>query len=108
MWIKNTITNQKSREEILRLFEEFGITDKLDARTDHLSYGQQQRVALIRSLCQPFSFILLDEPISHLDDKNSDIMRDVVLREARAQGAGVIATSIGKHMNIDYDLCLNL
>ena len=108
VWIKNSITNLKSREEILRLFEEFGIADKLDARTDHLSYGQQQRVALIRALCQPFSFILLDEPISHLDDKNSDIMRDVVLREARAQGAGVIATSIGKHMNIDYDLCLNL
>ena len=52
--------------------------------------------------------MLLDEPISHLDDKNSDIMRDVILREAQKQGAGVIATSIGKHMNIDYDLCLNL
>ena len=108
VWIKNSITNFKSREEIVRLFEEFGIADKLDARTAHLSYGQQQRVALIRALCQPFSFILLDEPISHLDDKNSDIMRDIVLREANAQGAGVIATSIGKHMNIDYDLCLNL
>lgn len=108
VWIKNSITNFKSREEIIHLFEELGIADKLDTRTSHLSYGQQQRVALIRALCQPFSFLLLDEPISHLDDKNSDIMRDVILREVRAQGAGVIATSIGKHMNIDYDLCLNL
>lgn len=108
VWIKNSITNFKKRDEIVRLFEELGIADKLDARTSHLSYGQQQRVALIRALCQPFSFLLLDEPISHLDDKNSDIMRDVILREAKAQGAGVIATSIGKHMNIDYDLCLNL
>ena len=108
VWIKNSITNFKKRDEIVRLFEELGIADKLDARTCHLSYGQQQRVALIRALCQPFSFLLLDEPISHLDDKNSDIMRDVILREAKAQGAGVIATSIGKHMNIDYDLCLNL
>ena len=108
VWIKNSITNYKSREEIVRLFEELGIADKLNSRTDRLSYGQQQRVALIRALCQPFSFLLLDEPISHLDDKNSDIMRDVILREAKSQGAGVIATSIGKHMNIDYDLCLNL
>lgn len=108
VWIKNSITNFKSREEIERLFEELGIGDKLNARIDRMSFGQQQRVALIRSLCQPFSFLLLDEPISHLDDKNSDIMRDVILREAKAQGAGVIATSIGKHMNIDYDLCLNL
>ena len=108
VWIKNSITNHKSKEEIERLFEELGIGDKLDARIDRMSFGQQQRVALIRSLCQPFSFILLDEPISHLDDRNSDIMRDVILREAKAQGAGIIATSIGKHMNIDYDLCLNL
>ena len=108
VWIKNSITNFKSREEIIALFEELGIAEKLDVRTDRLSFGQQQRVALIRALCQPFSFLLLDEPISHLDDKNSDIMRDVILREADKQGAGVIATSIGKHMNIDYDLCLNL
>jgi ABC-type phosphate/phosphonate transport system ATPase subunit len=108
VWIKNSIANFKSREEIVALFEEFGIAEKLNVRTDHLSYGQQQRVALIRALCQPFSFLFLDEPISHLDDKNSDIMRDIILREADKQGAGVIATSIGKHMNIDYDLCLNL
>ena len=108
VWIKNSITGFKSREEIVRLFEELGIADKLDSRTDRLSYGQQQRVALIRAICQPFSFLLLDEPISHLDDKNSDIMRDVILREVDRQGAGLIATSIGKQMNIDYDLCLNL
>lgn len=108
VWIKNSITNFKSREEIIALFEELCIAEKLDIRTDRLSFGQQQRVALIRAMCQPFSFLLLDEPISHLDDKNSDIMRDVILREANKQGAGVIATSIGKHMNIDYDLCLNL
>lgn len=108
VWIKNSIANFKQRDEIVALFEELGIVDKLNSRTDRLSYGQQQRVALIRALCQPFSFLLLDEPISHLDDKNSDIMRDVILREVDKQGAGVIATSIGKHMNIDYDLCLNL
>lgn len=108
VWIKNSITGFKSREEIVALFEELGISDKLNTRTEHLSYGQQQRVALIRALCQPYSFLLLDEPISHLDDKNSDVMRDMILREAERQGAGVIATSIGKHMNINYDLCLNL
>ncbi|MBQ5924470.1 MAG: ABC transporter ATP-binding protein, partial [Alistipes sp.] len=72
------------------------------------SFGQQQRVALIRALCQPYNFILLDEPISHLDDRNSDTMRDILLREVRSNGASLIATSIGKHMNIDYDICLNL
>lgn len=106
--IKNNITNAKSHTEIVSLFEELGIVDKLHARVDHMSFGQQQRVALIRALCQPYDFILLDEPISHLDDCNSDIMRDIVVREAKQRGAGIIATSIGKHMNIDYDICLSL
>ena len=106
--IKNSITHHKSLKDIELLFEELGISDKIHSRIDRMSFGQQQRVAFIRSLCQPHDFILLDEPISHLDDHNSDVMRDILLREVRSSGASIIATSIGKHMNIDYDVCLNL
>ena len=106
--IKNRITHHRSKEQIIAWFEELGIGDKLNARIDRMSYGQQQRVALIRALCQPYDFIILDEPISHLDDRNSDIMRDIILREADASGAGIIATSIGKHMNMEYDKTLRL
>lgn len=106
--IKNRLTKTQNDRIIKGWFEELGIDDKLKTRIDHMSYGQQQRVALIRALCQPFSFLLLDEPISHLDDRNADTMRDIILREAERQGAAVIATSIGKHMNIDYDKRLSL
>ena len=106
--LKNRLTGTQSRETILAWFEELGIADKVDARIGRMSYGQQQRVALIRALCQPLDFLLLDEPISHLDNRNSDIMRDVILREAARQGAAVIATSIGKHMDINYDKVLHL
>ena len=47
-------------------FEQLGIQDKMDTIVDKMSFGQQQRVALIRALCQPFDFIFVDEPISHL------------------------------------------
>lgn len=106
--IKNNITHHRDMAQVVQWFDELGIGDKLNTRIDRMSYGQQQRVALIRALCQPFDFILLDEPISHLDDANSDILRDIILREAERCGAAIIATSIGKHMNIDYDICLNL
>ena len=106
--LKNRLTGTQSRETILAWFEEFGIADKVDARIGRMSYGQQQRVALIRALCQPLDFLLLDEPISHLDNRNSDIMRDIILREAARQGAAVIATSIGKHMDINYDKVVRL
>ena len=106
--LKNRLTGMQSRETILAWFEELGIADKVDAPIGRMSYGQQQRVALIRALCQPLDFLLLDEPISHLDDRNSDIMRDIILREAARQGAAVSATSIGKHMNINYDKVVRL
>ncbi|NDV84078.1 ATP-binding cassette domain-containing protein [Bacteroides sp. 51] len=106
--IKNDLTGYKKKDEIITLFEQLGIEDKLNIRTDKLSFGQQQRVAFIRSLCQPFDFILLDEPISHLDDANGQIMAGLLTAEAGKQGAGIIVTSIGKHINLNYDSVLKL
>lgn len=85
-----------------------GIADKTEAKVGLMSFGQQQRVAMMRALVQPFDFIVADEPISHLDDHNSDIMAQLMLEQAKKQGAGVVVTSIGKHMDIDYDRVVKL
>ena len=106
--IKNKLTNFKSENQIKTWFEALGIAEKLDVKVGLLSFGQQQRVAMLRALVQPFDFILVDEPISHLDDKNSEIMGQIMLDEAQAQGAGVIVTSIGKHMNLNYERIFKL
>ena len=106
--IKNNLTHFKSENQIKAWFEALGIAEKLDVKVGLLSFGQQQRVAMIRALVQPFDFILADEPISHLDDKNSEIMGKIMLDEAQAQGAGVIVTSIGKHMNLNYERIFKL
>ena len=55
VWLKNRLTGHKTRREILALFEAADIADKADERTGTLSFGQQQRVAFIRCLCQPFA-----------------------------------------------------
>lgn len=106
--IKNKITGFHSKKQILEWFGMLGIADKVDAKIGRMSFGQQQRVAMIRSLCQPFDFILADEPISHLDDNNSRIMGDIMMTEAKRQGAGVIVTSIGKHMDLPYEKVVRL
>lgn len=106
--IKNRLTGFKTREEIESMFERLGIIDKLNVKAGLMSFGQQQRVAMIRALVQPFDFILADEPISHLDDHNSQTMGEMMMEEARRQGAGVIVTSIGKHIDMHYDKVLRL
>ncbi len=106
--LKNRLTEFKSREEIIKLFEVMGIADKVDSLVSKLSIGQQQRVAIIRTMCQPCDFILLDEPVSHLDDENNRIVADLIVQEADHQGAGVIATSVGNHLKMDVDKIFNL
>ena len=106
--LKNNLTGCKKKKEILSFFEQLGIADKINVKAGKLSFGQQQRVAFIRALCQPFDFLFLDEPISHLDDDNSRIMGELIIAEAKAQGAGVIATSIGKHIELPYNHTLQL
>lgn len=106
--IKNSLSGFKGRKEIEGWFEALGIADKMDAPVRLLSFGQQQRVAMIRALVQPFDFLLADEPISHLDETNSQVMADIMMEEAHRQGAGIVITSIGKHMDLPYDKILKL
>ena len=58
-------------------------------------------MAIIRTLCQPCDFMLLDEPVSHLDDANNLLVARLVMDEAKAQGAAVIATSVGNNLKLD-------
>ena len=106
--IKNQLTRHKSDTDIMTWFSQLGIADKRYEKVGRMSFGQQQRVAFIRSLCQPFDFLLADEPVSHLDADNSAVMATVMMEEARRQGAGVLVTSIGHHMNLNYDHVLRL
>lgn len=106
--IKNQLTHHKSDAEIAAWFEALGIADKRNTSLARMSFGQQQRVALIRALCQPFDFLLADEPVSHLDRENSRMMGEVMMDEARRQGAGVVVTSIGHHMELPYEKVYSL
>lgn len=101
--LKNSITNHKSEQEIVAMMNMLGIGEKVNSLVAKLSIGQQQRVAIVRTLCQPCDFILLDEPVSHLDDQNNAIVAQMVMAEAARQGAGVISTSVGNNVKISVD-----
>ena len=106
--LKNRLTGYKKRSEILSMFERLGIAGKVDSPVAKMSIGQQQRVAVIRTLCQPCDFFLLDEPVSHLDAANNAIVAAMVEEEAGRTGAGVIATSVGNDLSIKAEEVLRL
>lgn len=105
--IKLQLTNY-TETDVERLFALLGISDQKNRPCGQMSYGQQQRVAFIRALVQPFDFLIADEPISHLDDNNAEIMADIITKHKEKTGAGVIVTSIGKSLPLKYDRILKL
>lgn len=99
--LKNRLTRHCSKQEITDMLAHLQIADKADAPAGRLSIGQQQRAALVRSLCQPFSFLLLDEPVSHLDARTNKLAADLIERKASEQGAAVIVTSVGNELLLE-------
>lgn len=67
-----------------------GIFSKLDNQAKTCSYGEQQRIAIIRSLMQPFDFLLLDEPYSHLDDANRQKAMELIYDECKKREAAMV------------------
>ncbi len=80
----------KSNEMADRL----GIGSKLLQQAGVCSYGERQRIAIIRSLQQPFDFLILDEPFSHLDEANAKKAMELIEEEVQKRNAGVILADL--------------
>lgn len=106
--IKNRLTSHIDEQTVKEWFDRLGISEKMDVKAGILSQGQQQRVAMIRSLVQPFDFLVVDEPISHLDDTNAQLMAELIGQVKEKTQCGVIVTSIGKQLPLTYDYTLKL
>lgn len=106
--LKNDLTGHAEEGQIREWMRMLGIDSRSDFPVGKMSVGQQQRVGIIRAICQPFDFLLLDEPVSHLDEGNNHIAARLVTEEARRQGASIIATSVGNHLLLETEKFLNL
>ena len=106
--LKSQLTNYCSESEVRCMLERLGLAGHIDRPCATLSLGQQQRVAFVRALVQPCDFILLDEPISHLDEENAIEMSRMLRERQLKDGLGVIVTSIGYRLPYDYDVILKL
>lgn len=106
--VKLALHPEIEKESILEMIELLGISHLLDKKAALLSYGERQRTAVIRALSQPFDFLLLDEPFSHLDEENQKKACQLIEEECRKNEAGMIMTSLGYPYFINFDKKLRL
>ncbi len=106
--LKLNLHKPPGMNEAEQMLKQLGVGEFMDRECRTLSLGQQQRVAIVRSLCQPFSWLLMDEPFSHLDEQNTALAMQLIKERCAANGAGYIISSLGSEHHTHYDIVLNL
>jgi len=91
------------KDAILSMAGTLGVEALLDKKCNQLSYGERQRMAIIRSLLQKPDFLIMDEPFSHLDDKNAEKALKLIQDAALQNGSALIMTSLGTDYGWEYD-----
>jgi ABC-type lipoprotein export system ATPase subunit len=88
--IKRMLDPYHPADKIEEMASCLGIKTKLDQEVKKCSYGEQQRIAIIRALMQPFDFLLFDEPYSHLDEVNQKKAMELIYAECDKRNAAMI------------------
>lgn len=85
------IDKEKAKEKGTEVLNSLGIDgDKQFRYPSNLSGGEQQRVAIGRTLATGAKIILADEPTGNLDDENSDRIIDILKQLAHEQGFCIV------------------
>jgi len=91
-----------------RMAELLGVAHILNQRAGLCSYGEQQRLAIIRALMQPFNWLIMDEPFSHLDQANMRKAAALIAEECTKRNAGFILTDLDEDDHFTYSKQLTL
>lgn len=86
------IFSRKERHQALTNLKRVGLLDHAYKRADQLSGGEQQRVAIARTLMQQPALILADEPVASLDPRLSRVVLDILKRVCREDGIAALVS----------------
>jgi len=84
--------SHEERRHALVNLKRVGLLEYAYKRADELSGGEQQRVAIARTLMQEPVIILADEPVSSLDPTLSRVVLDILKRVCREDGITAVVS----------------
>ena len=92
------IRGTSSQARAMELLERVGLRDRMHHLPAELSGGEQQRVAIARSLINDPSILFADEPTGNLDSKNGEVIMALLLDLARDGGRTLVVVTHDDHL----------
>ena len=86
---------EEAKQKASAILSELGLGERLNNLPAELSVGQQQRVAVARTLAGEPSLILADEPTGAVDPETADEIVQMLLKPVRERGAALVVTTHG-------------
>jgi phosphonate transport system ATP-binding protein len=96
------IFSRDEKRRALTNLERVGLLEHAYKRADQLSGGEQQRVAIARTLMQQPAIILADEPVASLDPRLSRVVLDILKRVCREDGITALVSLHALELTREY------
>ncbi|MGO3307632.1 MAG: ATP-binding cassette domain-containing protein, partial [Sphingobacterium sp.] len=95
--------NSVDEISIYNLLAELQISDKAGSLPNQLSRGQKQRVAIARAIINRPSLLLADEPTAALDDKNTELVMQLLFDLANNYGSTLLIATHDKRIKDHFE-----
>ena len=105
---QSRINNKYDADVIENLIEDLDIGRLLNELPDNLSGGEQQRVAIARALAARPKVLFADEPTGSLDEKNSKLVLDMLLRVKEKYNTTLVVVTHSRAIASKLEVCLEL
>jgi len=96
------IFSREEKRQALTNLDRVGLLDHAYKRADQLSGGEQQRVAIARTLMQQPAIILADEPVASLDPRLSRVVLDILKRVCREDAITALVSLHALELTREY------
>ena len=100
-YTREDLSEQQMKQRAAELLRKVGLADRIDHLPSQLSGGEQQRVAVARSLVNQPRLLLADEPTGNLDSRTSEELLQMFQQINSAEGITIILVThdpgVAKH-----------